>query len=118
MSEASYESLISEINSFLSSMDADERVKMIEELKKILQKELMMTHADVPEMVCPRCGSTESIRYGKTRVGTQRWQCKECGAVRCHKPTAENGTVVRDIPRMRKRVERTGTDKLVVPIRT
>lgn len=87
MSEASYESVISEINSLLSSMDADERVKMIEELKKILQKELMMTHADVPEMVCPRCGSTESIRYGKTRVGTQRWQCKECGAVRCHKPT-------------------------------
>ena len=32
-------------------MDADERVKMIEELKKILQKELMMIHADVPEMV-------------------------------------------------------------------
>ena len=35
MSEASYESVISEINSLLSSMDADERVKMIEELKKI-----------------------------------------------------------------------------------
>ena len=51
MSEASYESVISEIDPFQSAMDADERVKMIEELKKILQKELMMTHADVPEMV-------------------------------------------------------------------
>lgn len=81
------ESVIEDISTLLSEEDSDERIRMISDLKAALQRELLKIHIDVPEMKCPDCGSTEYIRYGKTAAGTQRWQCKSCGSVRCHRET-------------------------------
>ena len=33
-----------------------------------------------PAASCPRCGGDERIRWGRTRTGTQRWNCSGCGA--------------------------------------
>ena len=84
MAAVTQESVVEDITSLLSVSDADERIRMIEELKGVLQRELMRTHFDVPEMSCPACGCAECIRYGKTKAGTPRWKCKGCGSVRCH----------------------------------
>lgn len=87
MAGVTKESVVEDITALLSETDADERIRMIEELKSVLQKELLRTHIDIPDMACPSCGCTECIRYGKTRAGTPRWQCRSCKAVRCHVDT-------------------------------
>lgn len=87
MAEVTKESVVEDITRLLSATDAESRLAMIDELKSILQRELIRTHIDVPEMRCPVCGCTECIRYGTTAAGTQRWQCRSCGAVRCHRDT-------------------------------
>ena len=66
------ESVVEDITALLSETDADKRIRMIEELKSVLQRELLKTHIDVSDMACPSCGCTECIRYGKTKAGTQR----------------------------------------------
>ena len=53
MAAVTQESVVEDITSLLSVSDADERIRMIEELKGVLQRELMRTHFDVPEMSCP-----------------------------------------------------------------
>lgn len=87
MPEATQDTIVNDITNLLSTKCPDERVYVIGKLKEVLQRELLKTQVDVPEMACPHCGSTESIRYGKTNSGTQRWQCKACGSVRCHTET-------------------------------
>ena len=87
MAEVSKEAVIEDITELLSGNDQEARLMMIEELKSVLQRELLRTNIDVPEMSCPECGCTECIRYGRTRAGTQRWMCRSCGAVRCHRDT-------------------------------
>lgn len=29
-------------------------------------------------MICPGCGSDNTVKYGRTRYGTQRYQCRNC----------------------------------------
>ena len=87
MADVTKESIIEDISTLLSEEDPQARVQMISDLKAALQKELLRTHIDVPDMVCPDCGCKECIRYGKTKAGTQRWKCSECGSVRCHRET-------------------------------
>lgn len=87
MAGVSKESVIEDITRLLSGNDPEARLTMIEEIRGVLQRELLRTHIDIPDMECPACGCTECIRYGTTRAGTQRWQCKSCGAVRCHRDT-------------------------------
>lgn len=31
------------------------------------------------KITCPHCGSEDMIKSGKTRIGTQRYECKYCG---------------------------------------
>lgn len=81
------ESVSEDIRELLSNEEPKGRLELIEELKKVIQRELMRIHIDVPDMECPACGCGESIRYGKTRKGTQRWKCCGCGSVRCHRDT-------------------------------
>ena len=87
MKQASKETVVEDIKALLSESDPDARLTMIEELKSVLQRELMRTNFDPSGDVCPSCGCDECVRYGKTRAGTQRWQCKSCGAVRCRMDT-------------------------------
>ena len=87
MADVTKESVIEDITALLSEEDPDTRIQMIADLKAALQRELLKTQIDVPDMACPKCGCTECIRYGMTRAGTQRWKCRECGSVRCHRET-------------------------------
>lgn len=32
-----------------------------------------------PQICCPKCGSVEVIKHGKTPAQSQRWLCKDCG---------------------------------------
>lgn len=34
---------------------------------------------DDSEICCPKCGSDDLAKSGKTQAGSQRWQCKACG---------------------------------------
>lgn len=87
MEEVTQKTVTRDITRLLSDKDKEERLRLIGELRMILQHELMRTHIDVPDMACPSCGCAECIRYGKTKAGTPRYQCKQCGAVRCHVDT-------------------------------
>ena len=75
----------------LSEYAPEERVQVIEAIRAILDKALFEASVDIPDMACPACGCTECIRYGTTRKGTPRWQCRSCGKVRCH---VETGTLM------------------------
>ena len=72
------------VKSLLSGLTSEQRVTMIQSIQSILNSELIRTNYEIPDMTCPVCGSTECIRYGTTRIGTPRWQCKACHHVRCH----------------------------------
>lgn len=48
---------------------------------------IMKTTNTDEHRVCPKCGSTTNqIKQGFTRAGTQRCKCKECGKVYCPNP--------------------------------
>ena len=51
MAGVTQESVVEDITALLS--ETDERIRMIEELENVLQKELLRTHIDVPDMACP-----------------------------------------------------------------
>lgn len=75
------------VKDILSGLTPGQRLAMIQSLQSTLYSELLKTNYEIPDMACPVCGSTECIRYGKTRTGTPRWQCKACHHVRCHLET-------------------------------
>lgn len=71
------------ISSMLSSCGPEDRISLIESLRSILDSEMVRTQIEPLEMRCPACQSFRLIQYGKTHAGTQRYQCKDCGTVRC-----------------------------------
>lgn len=71
------------VKTLLSGLTSEQRLEMIQSIQSVLNTELLRTDYEIPEMACPVYGSTECIRYGKTRAGTTRWQCKACHHVRC-----------------------------------
>ena len=79
------------VRSVLEGLTPEDRVALIEKIRAILNSELLRTNYAIPDMACPVCGCTDCIRYGKTKAGTARWQCKACRHVSCH---LEKGTLL------------------------
>ena len=40
-------------------------------------------------MNCPKCGSPQIIKYGKTHYGKPRFKCQECGRQFVENPTKQ-----------------------------
>ena len=68
----------------IRSCPVADREAMISSLRSILDSELMKTNFEAPgcACACSKCGSTDCIRYGRSKLGSQRWMCKSCGRVR------------------------------------
>lgn len=75
----------------IRSCPVEDREAMIASLRSVLDSELMKACFEAPECGCTRCGSTDCIRYGKSKLGSQRWMCRSCGHV--HNESA-TGTVL------------------------
>lgn len=58
-----------------------DREGLIESVRSVLDSELLRTHFQFPEGICPFCQGTDCIRYGRSKIGAQRWRCKRCGRV-------------------------------------
>lgn len=58
-----------------------EREGLIESVRSVLDSELLQTHFQFPDGICPVCRGTDCIRYGRSKLGAQRWKCKRCGRV-------------------------------------
>ena len=56
----------------LSGFGPEERLRTIEAVRAVLDRELFNSSMDVPNMACPACRCTECVRYGTTRTGTPR----------------------------------------------
>lgn len=79
------------VRAVLTGLSPEDRMTLIQKIRAILDSELLRSNYDIPDMACPICGCTECIRYGRTRAGTPRWQCKSCHHVSCH---VETGSVL------------------------
>ena len=42
------------------------------------EREIALLNSFAPKC-CPKCGSVQTIRYGKTNAGLIRFRCKDCG---------------------------------------
>lgn len=75
----------------LRNCPAQDREGMIASVRSVLDRELMKANFEPQPCTCTKCGCADCIRYGKSKLGSQRWKCKACGRVRNESAT---GTVL------------------------
>jgi transposase-like protein len=81
------------VEDILGKVPAGDRAEAIEEIRAVLNREMFGLLTDIPDIRCPKCGCTDHMRNGHTRIGTQRYICKECGNTYCN---IEGGLIIRN----------------------
>ena len=80
------------VEDYLAAFPGSDRGAAIEELQKVLKRQLVSMSLECAEIGCPKCGSTGFVRNGHTRKGTQRYRCCRCGRTFC---ACDTGSILR-----------------------
>ena len=73
--------IVDDVRNTVSAEQTEVRQELIGRLQRMLREQLFQSLESPFASKCPICDSEDLIRYGRTKAGTQRYQCRGCKRV-------------------------------------